>query len=296
MTLSRVYELLRELKCAMALEIAERLGISRKAVQAHLNRLAAKGLVERRTLGRRAVIYCVRGDGGRGDSRKPGDSPASTGRRRARRGGLYTKTRERAERVLEILQRNGCVSVGVLMRMLRITHAKAYHVLRIVLLMHQGAKMIIGRTAVLCRDRAATEETISQLRDAIHRIVVQSGMRYVTAAKVLQAVLKGRATFELFSRFIPLRRGMSRFPPVVLTFINDILRSLYGEPLKAGNKRVYVVAQQPRAGHGFDIIDSVDRQTVAVNIPEDLAAALEGADVNEMALQALEQLLTRYRP
>ena len=67
MTLSRVYELLRELKCAMALEIAERLGISRKAVQTYLNRLAAKGLVEKRTFGRRAVIYCVRGDGGRGD-------------------------------------------------------------------------------------------------------------------------------------------------------------------------------------------------------------------------------------
>jgi len=282
---SRVYNLLKELRCATALEIATRLGMSRKVVQTYLNRLVAKGLVEKRMLGRRAVMYCA----------KEG-CPGGGGRRR--RGGdayeLYTATRKRLTHVLEILRREGCVSVGSLMRTLDVSHTKAYHMARILLLTHKGVKVKIGNTAVLCRDRIAAEETASRLRDAIHKIAVQNGMRYATASKVLLAVLKVRETYELFSKFIPLRRNMTRFPPLVLTFVRDILRSLYGEPLKAGNRRVYVVAQQTRAEHGFEIIDHVDRYTLAVNLPNDLAAVLQDAS-NETVLQALEQLLARYR-
>jgi hypothetical protein len=44
----------------------------------------------------------------------------------------------------------------------------------------------------------------------------------------------------------------------------------------------------------LDIRDGADMHTVQVELPSDLAEALQG-DVNEIVLQALEQLLARYR-
>jgi DNA-binding Lrp family transcriptional regulator len=282
---SKVLNLLRELKCATALEIAMKLNMSRKVVQMRLNRLAAKGFVEKRILGKRAVIYCYRTEeGNRG--------------RRVKRGvsGLYTKTRERLTRTLEILQHNGCISVGMLMRIMDISHTKAYYMLHVLLLMRLGVKLKIGKTAILCRDRAAAEETVTRIREVIHRLAVENGMKYATAVKVLQAALRDGDAYKLLSRFIPLRHNMRRFPPLVLTFVKDVLESLYGEPLKAGNKHVYIVAPRPRAEHGIEIIDHADVQVVTVSLPSDLAVALQGADINELVLQALEQLLQRYKP
>jgi hypothetical protein len=283
----------------------------------YLNRLAARGLVEKRRLGRRAVMYCMKKDGeGVGH-----DSLASTGGRRLeeqrveeetallRRAGrsgdgagrsgdgaykLHTKTRKRLAQAEKLLGREGCISVGTLMRMLNVTHSKAYHVLRVMLLSRQGVKVMIGNTAVLCRDRAAAEEAVARLRETVHRVVVKNDMRYATPTKVLQAMLRDREAYELLSRFIPLRRNMERFPPLVLTFINDVLQSLYGEPLRRRNGRVYAVAPQPRAEHGFEVVDSVETHVVRVSLPDDIAAALQG-DANEAVLQALEQLLTRFR-
>jgi hypothetical protein len=89
----------------------------------------------------------------------------------------------------------------------------------------------------------------------------------------------------------------NRINPTALEFVDSILRSLYGEPIKyANNKHVYFVAPQPRAEHGIEIIDHVDVQVVTVSLPSDLAAALQGADINKSVLQALEQLLQRYKP
>jgi predicted transcriptional regulator len=285
---SEVYKLLKELRCATAMEIAARLGLSRKAVQTYLSRLVARDLVEKRVLGRRAVMYCAK-EGSGGDGRN-GVSPST------RRAGLHAETRERLARVAELLQREGCISVGTLMRMLNVAHTKAYYMLRVLLLLRQGAKVLIGNTAVLCRDREAAEEAVSRLREAVHRVIVESGMKYAAASKVLQAALRDRDAYELLNRFVPLGRNMKRFPPIVLAFINDILQSLYGESTRYSNRRIYAVTPQPRSDCTFSIIDSADTHVVNVSLPDDLVAALQNADVNEVVLQAIEQLLARYRP
>jgi len=255
-TESKVYNLLKELKCATALEIAVKLGMSRKVVQTCLNHQAARGVVEKRVLGRRAVVYCAK-EGGVSRHVKR-DSPV-----------IYTKTRGRMERVLELLSRYGCVSVGALMRIMGITHTQAYHMLRVLLFTRQGVKMRIGKTAVLCRDRVVAEEIVMRIREMVHRLAVANGMRYATATKILQVALIDREAYELLSRFIPLRRNMTRFPPSILAFIADVLEALYGKSLKAGNKRVYAVAPQPR-NYVPDVVDNVETHTARVKPPRRL--------------------------
>jgi hypothetical protein len=281
--------MLRGVKCATASEIAVKIGATRKVVQMCLNRLAVRGVVEKRKLGKRAVIYCARHE-----SCPSGSFPPRRVKRRIYR--LHTPTRERLTRVLEILQRGGCVSVGTLMRLLHVSHTEAYHMSRVLLLFRQGVKMKIGKTAVLCRDRAAAEETIAKLRATVHRLAVENNMRYATPAKILRAALKDSGAYELLSRFVPLQRNSTHFPPATLTFITAILESLYGKPLRRRRGTVYVVSTQPRSDCTFSIIDSVDAHVVNVSLPDDLASALQNADVNEVVLQAIEQLLARYRP
>jgi hypothetical protein len=67
---------------------------------------------------------------------------------------LHDKMRMKTRRVLELLRREGCISVSALMRELSIGHSQAYHLMRILVSLGKGVKLVIGDTAILCRDRA----------------------------------------------------------------------------------------------------------------------------------------------
>jgi hypothetical protein len=155
--------------------------------------------------------------------------------------------------------------------------------LHVALFLRVGVKVRIGRTAMLCRDRETAEDVILRIRDAVHRLAVENGMRHVTASKILRAALRNRDAYELLSGFVPLRRDVARFPPVVLAFVSGILKSLYGDPLRRGSRLIYI-ALKPRSEHGIEIIDSY-----AVNPP----AAVQAAD--QTAPQAAEQPPTLCR-
>jgi predicted transcriptional regulator len=277
--MTAAYDVLKELKCATVREVATQLGVAYNTARKYLKRLVNKGLVEMRRVGR-YVMYCV--------VEREELVPRGVHK-------LHIETRRRMHKVVELLQRDGCVSVSALMRIMRINHTKAYHLMRVSLLTGRGVKVRVGNTAVLCRDRETADEVISRIRETVHRLAVENGMRYATPTKILQAALRDRDAYELLSVFIPLRRNMDKFPPAVLKFVDDILRSLYGEPVRYRRKTVYVVTQ-PRDYTVSLVTDSAETRPVQVKLPDDLAVALQGANVNEVVLQALEQLLQRYRP
>jgi len=168
---------------------------------------------------------------------------AETSRRTLRR-----TRRRRAQKVAErvdvaagLVAERGCIKTSVLMRELDISHSEAFYALR--LLQGRVVEVVIAeRVAIWCRDRASAEELLKRLRETVHRLAVANGIRYATPKKILQAALKDRDAHELLRAFIPLSRNATRFHPVALAFIRDVLSQLYGEPLKySNNKYVYIV-------------------------------------------------------
>ena len=275
--MTAAYDVLRMLRCATAREVAERLGVAYGTARTYLRRLVDRGVAEKKVVGR-SVVYCIAADATRGYK-------------------LYPETRRRLSHVEELLRRVGCVSVSALMQELRISHSHAYHLLNVMLVLRRGVKVALGRVAVLCRDREAAEEAVHRLREVVHKLVVENKARYVTASKALRLVAGDRDAYALFRRFIPsLRLGATRFPAVALAFMNAVLRSLYGEPMLRQRRQLIYATTQPRPEHGIEIVDSLDKYTLYVSLPDDLATALRGADVNEVVIQAVEQLLARYRP
>lgn len=274
--MTAAFDVLRELKCATVREVAMRLGVTYETARTYLERLA-RGLVVKKKIGR-VAMYCV----------KEADVVPS---------GVYKfnmETRMRLNRVEKLLAQWGCISVAVLARELRISHSQAYHLLN-VMLMYGGVKMVVGKTAILCRDRKAAEDTIARLRETVHRLAIENKMKYATPSKILRVVKNDREAYSLFSKFIKLSRINERFSPVALAFADAILKSLYGEPALRQQSRLIYVVTQPRPEHGIEFIDGVDGYTLRVNLPDDLAAALWNVDINEVVLRALEQMLQRYK-
>jgi metal-responsive CopG/Arc/MetJ family transcriptional regulator/DNA-binding transcriptional ArsR family regulator len=286
------YDLLRELRCATVKEVAARLGVRYNTARAYLKRLVDRGLVEKRGSGRH-VLYCIAKD----------EDVVPRGAYK-----LHTETRRRVARAVELLQQVGCVSVSGLMRALHIGHTEAYHLMRATLLTGRGVKLKIGNTAALCRDRAAAEEVFLRLRDAVHRLITENNMKYATPSKVARLAVRDGDAYALLSRFISLS-NVDVFPPAVLRFVDGILRSLYGEPVKYHNKTVYIVSK-PREDYAIDLETALDRALPAIDgetviisfhVPHALVKAVDeyarqsGGTRSDVVRWAVAQLIEKYR-
>jgi ribosomal protein S25 len=274
---------LKEVGCTTVRETAERLGISAGAARSRLRRLERRGALERKFSGRVAV-YCVK---------EGAQLPPPLTR------GPLAETRRRMEQVVDLLAREACISSSALCRRLGIGHSTVRHITSMLLSQGRAVEFVIGKTAVLCRDRKAAEELVLRLRSAAHRLA--SRRRYIKPSELLQMVRRDSEAYGLFTRFIKLSRFDGDYiDPAALAFADSILSSLYGEPIRHNpHKHVYLVAE-PRQDLDVEIRDGAGL-AVTVGLTPDLAAALEeeaerrGVSAEEIVVQAIEQLLERYR-
>ncbi len=277
------YTWLREVRCVTAREVAEKLEISPDSARDRLKRLERRGVLEKKFVNR-VALYCVK----EGAQLPP---PLTK--------GPLAKTRRRMTQVVDLLAREGCVSSSALCRRLELKHVSARHIMLMLLSQGQAVEVVVGRTAIWCRDRKAAEELVAKLRETAHRLA--SRRRYIKPSELLQMVRRDKEAYELFTRFVKLSRFDGDYiGPVALAFTDSILASLYGDPIRyASNKHVYFVAPHPRQedlGH-IAIKDGASR-AVTVSLSPDLAAALEeaekrGVSAEELVVQAIEQLLGR---
>jgi predicted ArsR family transcriptional regulator len=278
--MSGFYEWLKEVRCTTVREAAERLGIQVESSRDRLRRLERRGVLEKKFFNGVAV-YCVK----EGAQLPP---PLTRGPR--------AETRIRMEQVVDVLTREGCVSSSALCKRLGLGHTAVRHIMLTLLSQGRAVEVVVGKTAIWCRDRETAEELVSRLRAAAHRLA--SYRRYVRPSELLQMVRRDRETYELFARFVKLSRFDSDYiGPVALAFADSILRSLYGDPIRQANhKHVYFVAPQPRQDlSGIAIRDGAEKALVHITLPSDLAEALKGTNVEEVVVQALQQLLERHR-
>jgi len=266
-------------RCVTVREVAETLGIQYKSARNLLKRLEKRSLLAKKAVGRIAV-YC--GETALVES-------LLTKKRNRKVKGWERLTAARA-----LLQREGCVSTYALRKALGVNSEEARYAAAQLVAEGEAVAVVIGRTAFWCRSRAAAEALVERLRETVHRLALSGGMKYATPNKILRIVQKDREAYALFSKFIPLSRMDEHFSPVALAFADGVLRLLYGEPMHRMRRKTVYVVSQPRLLE-IDIRDRVDKDVVSVNIPNDLATALSGVDVDEVVIQAIEQLLQRYR-
>jgi hypothetical protein len=278
------YTWLREVRCTTAREVAERLEILPKSAQERLRRLERRGVLKKKFVNRVAV-YCVK----EGAQLPP---PLTRGPR--------VETLRRTDQIVDLLTREGCISSSALCKTLGLGYTTVRYITAMLLSQGRTVEVIVGKTAIWCRDRETAEELVAKLREAAHRLASRG--RYITPSRLLQMVRRDKEAYGLFTKFIKLSRiDGDHIGPVALAFASSILASLYGDPIRyASHKRVYLVSPHPRQDLGDIAIRDGANSVVTVSLSPDLAAVLKDAErrnasVEEVVVQAVEQLLARFR-
>jgi hypothetical protein len=126
------------------------------------------------------------------------------------------------------------------MNELGLSHTKAYYVSWLLTQICNVVKVVVGKTAIWCKDWETAEHTLDTLVSAMRRLLCASGMRYATPTRVTNLIMLDRQAYKLFAKYIQLDRTKRHgYRPVALTFINALLRRAFGDPVR--NNIYYVI-------------------------------------------------------
>jgi predicted transcriptional regulator len=260
--------------CVTVGEVADVAGISVHTARLRLRRLRRRGVL-RVVWRRRRAWWCVQGA-------EPVFRRIVPGARRRQR------TRDVMQRVEDVLQ-GGCVATAALMRMLGLSHTQAFYALRLLQAEGRAVEIVVGRVAMWCRERDAAQRFLEEIKETIVHLVRQNGLRYIRPRQLFELITRDAKARGLFGRLINVKS-----PPSASTFsvLDTLLNAVYGDPI---HRSIYYTAQL--AGRiSIEIRDGdTTGEHVAVKLTPDLAEAMRGVNVNEVVLQAIEQLLARYR-
>ena len=258
--------------CVRVDDVVKVLGVSRYTAKLRLSRLRRRGVL-RVVWRRRTAWWCV-----------PGAEPPTAPRVVPRRRKKIAKVLEEAAELLGCT----CITTAALMDRFGISHTQAFYVLRLLQAEGRAVKAALGKVALWCRDRDAAQKFIETLKAEVLRLVSQHRLRYVTPKRLFELVACDAKAREAFSRIISVKPPPSASAYSVL---KALLGATYGAPI---SKSIYYTAQ-PSNSINIDIRDAAGER-VSVALTPDLADALATTQsADSLVLQAIEQLLQRYK-
>jgi len=161
------------------------------------------------------------------------------------------KTYRRMDAILSLVRKNGCVPISQVIDALSLSHSRVYYISRDMANDGMISMMVIGKTAVLCADEDRAKQYIDEIAKMVHNIVCRSGAKFIWPSKLLDMMdIKQRLKIE---RYVGMRiTGRRGYIPLVLIFLDAVMRRIYGDPQRYKNHNVYITNCNKRLRAGYD--------------------------------------------
>ncbi len=275
---AELYSWLTEVKCTTVSKVASMFGFTWLGAYNMLRRLVKRGALKKLRKGS-VNIYCINEEAKLSD---------------------MTRLAQRLEEAEKLLTGEGCISTYTLINRLGVSHREATYVLQLLMSHGRAVNIIIGNTAVWCRNIAAAVELVRQLRGIVHNAAVANKIRFATPKKIMEIIRQDKEMRKLFGRFV----SVDSESPVAYAFISWILRSMY-EPI---HRWVYLVAE-PKPLDVLSILRGgaerrprkAQQNIIKLKLPQslledlDLAAEMLGVSRSHVMRVAIRRLIEMYK-
>lgn len=218
-----------------------------------------------------------------------------------RKGDVTKKVKIRTEEVAKLLRSRGCIMTRAVTE-LGFSDTQAKVALKRLVESGRAVYVKLGRVAVWCNSRRSAIRHIGRLRRALHVLLCEAKVKYVTPKEALELITGNKAARKLFSRYIELRPNNV----ATLSFLSGLLASAYGSPafvLNRGREPLYYVDCRRQRLPPLRLFGEEKKQyrSVLVKVDTWLREAVEGAatatgvSISAVVRHAVEQLLQQYK-
>ncbi len=152
---------------------------------------------------------------------------------------MARRTLARAEKVYREIEEAGCLTSAAIAERLRAAHNELFYVLRMLRQEGRVEAVNLGRISLWCTSRAAAEEVLAKLTEALKALLCRRG-RFATPKEAIQLAAEDKEMRKLFSRHMPLRAN-----PATVQIIDALMKKAFGQPIKTSRGHVYHIRCTP---------------------------------------------------
>jgi len=139
------------------------------------------------------------------------------------------------EMVYREVSEAGCAAFSVLMERLHVKHNELSYVLDKLKEEGRVESIYLGRIALWCTNRAAAEEVLVALMEALKKVLC-GRVKFATPKEALQLIAKDKEAQRLFSRHTTLRSN-----PTTVQVIDTLMQQAFGQPIRTSREHIYYV-------------------------------------------------------
>jgi len=147
--------------------------------------------------------------------------------------GVAIKTLMRTEKICRQIEEAGCLMFSILMERLRATRTELFYVLDKLRQEGRVEAVNLGRVVLWCASRAAAEEVLSRLTEALKSLLC-GRIKFATPKDALRLVAEDKEMRKLFTRHMPMR-----FNTATAQIIDALMARAFGSPIKTSRGSVY---------------------------------------------------------
>jgi hypothetical protein len=145
----------------------------------------------------------------------------------------------RAEKAYGEIEKAGCLTFSVLMERLRIGRNELFYVLDKLRQEGRVEAVNLGRVSLWCVSRAAAEEVLSRLEEALKSLLCGRA-KFATPKEALQSMAEDKEARRLFSRHMPMRPNVA-----TIQIIDALMRKAFGQQIETSRGRIYHILCVP---------------------------------------------------
>jgi len=153
--------------------------------------------------------------------------------------GHTRKVLERQKAMLTLLA-DGCKTTSLIQQRLGLSHGQVKALVYMLEKEGHVIKLVFGNIALICLDMDQYQQLLDNMIREVERLVTTNKLKFISPLRLYNLIVKDPQARKFFSNIIPIAYKTAN----TLTFLNHLLKLIYGEPYVKTDEIVYLTANR----------------------------------------------------
>jgi len=149
--------------------------------------------------------------------------------------GHTERVLKRQKEMLALLA-DGCRTTSLIQQKLGLTHGQTKSLIYMLEKEGRVIKLVFGNIALVCLNMDQYHKLVNDMTREVERLVTANRLKFISPQRLYNLIIKDPQARKFFSNIIPIAYRTTN----TLTFLNHLLRLIYGEPYVKTDEILYL--------------------------------------------------------
>jgi hypothetical protein len=135
---------------------------------------------------------------------------------------------------------DGCKTTSLIQQRLGLSHGRTKALIYVLEKEGRVTRVAFGNVALVCLSMDQYRQLVDGMIREVERLVTTNKLKFISPPRLYDLIIKDPQARKFFSSIIPIAHRTA----IILSFLNHLLKMIYGEPYVKTDETVYLTANR----------------------------------------------------